>query len=139
MVLVVLVVLVASLVVAVLSVKVTDAVLTRAERSREQTPGRIVCVGGVRMHVHVQGSGAHTLVLVPGLGTPCPVHDFAPSTDALASSAAVAVVEPFGYGWSEATDREVSPVNVAADLRAALQAADVPGPYVLAGHSIGGL
>ena len=139
MVLVVLVVLLASLVVAVLSVKMTDVVLTRAERSREQTPGRIVSVGGARMHVHVQGSGAHTLVLIPGLGTPCPVHDFAPSTAALASSATVAVVELFGYGWSEATDREMSPVNVAADLRAALQAADVPGPYVLAGHSIGGL
>lgn len=41
-------------------------------------------------------------------------------------------------GWSGDVDRPQDGITTAADLHALLAAADVPGPYVLAGHSTGG-
>ena len=44
-----------------------------------------------------------------------------------------------GRGWSDATDGPQDGDHIAADLHTLLQRAQVPGPYVLAGHSFGGL
>jgi pimeloyl-ACP methyl ester carboxylesterase len=44
-----------------------------------------------------------------------------------------------GLGWSSACKSERTPTNIAGELRELLQRADVPGPYVLVGHSFGGL
>ncbi len=44
-----------------------------------------------------------------------------------------------GRGWSDATDSPQDGTHIAADLHTLLDRADVPGPYVLAGHSFGGL
>jgi pimeloyl-ACP methyl ester carboxylesterase len=120
-------------------VKVADLGLTAAERRAHPAPGMLVDVGGRRMHVLVAGSGGPTIVLLPGLGTPSPVYDFEPLTEELSTWATVAVVEPFGYGWSDTTNTSMRPAEVASDLRAALAGAGVAGPYVLMGHSLGGL
>ncbi|AWB95502.1 hypothetical protein DCE93_07370 [Agromyces badenianii] len=127
------------IVVAIGGVKLADVALTARERAEHAAPGSLVDVDGHSMHVVVEGDGDHTIVLVPGLGTSSPVFDFEPLTEALSEHSRVAVVEPFGYGWSDSTDREMTAVNVAHDIHAALVGADVPGPYVIAAHSIGGL
>ena len=44
-----------------------------------------------------------------------------------------------GRGWSDATDGPQDGAQIAADLHTLLDQAHVPGPYVLAGHSFGGL
>ena len=44
-----------------------------------------------------------------------------------------------GRGWSEATNGPQDGAQIAADLHTLLDRAQVPGPYVLAGHSFGGL
>ena len=44
-----------------------------------------------------------------------------------------------GRGWSDATDGPQDGAHIAADLHTLLDRAHVPGPYVLAGHSFGGL
>ncbi|MEU4673803.1 alpha/beta hydrolase [Amycolatopsis sp. NPDC023774] len=44
-----------------------------------------------------------------------------------------------GTGWSEGVDLPRSGTQVTDDLRELLRTAAVPGPYVLAGHSLGGL
>lgn len=119
----------------------TNAVLTARERAATPAPGALVDVGGDQMHVLVErrGSSAPAVVLLPGLGTASPVHDFAPLVEELAGWATVAVVEPFGYGWSDATDSSMLPHQVARDARAALRGAGVEGPYVLVAHSVGSL
>jgi pimeloyl-ACP methyl ester carboxylesterase len=44
-----------------------------------------------------------------------------------------------GYGWSRSTAQPRDPAAIARDLHAALQARAVPPPYLLVGHSLGGL
>jgi pimeloyl-ACP methyl ester carboxylesterase len=44
-----------------------------------------------------------------------------------------------GLGWSSSCDSERTPSNIARELRELLQLADIPGPYVMVGHSFGGL
>jgi pimeloyl-ACP methyl ester carboxylesterase len=43
-----------------------------------------------------------------------------------------------GTGWSDPAELPRSGAAVARELLAALRAAEVPGPYILAGHSLGG-
>lgn len=60
-------------------------------------------------------------------------------TPAVASSTRVCVYDRAGRGWSEPTDGPQDGAQIAADLHTLLRRAGVPGPYVLAGHSFGGL
>jgi pimeloyl-ACP methyl ester carboxylesterase len=49
------------------------------------------------------------------------------------------VYDRAGRGWSDAADGPQDGAHIAADLHTLLDRAQVPGPYVLAGHSFGGL
>src|SRR6266545_3146541 len=44
-----------------------------------------------------------------------------------------------GHGWSEPADSPQDGAQIATDLHTLLERGNVPGPYVLAGHSFGGL
>src|SRR5207302_3303547 len=44
-----------------------------------------------------------------------------------------------GYGWSDPAPAPHTSADAARDLHALLNAAHIPAPYVLVGHSIGGL
>ena len=44
-----------------------------------------------------------------------------------------------GLGWSSPSASERTPSNIARELRDMLRYAKIPGPYVLVGHSFGGL
>jgi pimeloyl-ACP methyl ester carboxylesterase len=58
---------------------------------------------------------------------------------AVASQTRVCVYDRAGRGWSESAQGPQDATQIATDLHTLLQRADVPGPYVLAGHSFGGL
>ena len=89
------------------------------------------------MHLHCTGTGSPTVVLEPGLGgTSADLHWIAP---AVASHTRTCVYDRAGRGWSEAADGPQDAAHVAADLHTLLARAHEAGPYVLAGHSFGGL
>jgi pimeloyl-ACP methyl ester carboxylesterase len=100
-------------------------------------PARLVDVGGHRLHLSCTGSGSPTVVLEPGQGGVS--SDFAWIAPALAHDTTVCVYDRAGRGWSDPTDRPQDGAQTAADLHTLLDHANVPGPYVLAGHSFGGL
>jgi pimeloyl-ACP methyl ester carboxylesterase len=58
---------------------------------------------------------------------------------AVARDSKVCVYDRAGRGWSEAADGPQDGVQTAGDLPTLLDRAHAPGPYVLAGHSFGGL
>jgi pimeloyl-ACP methyl ester carboxylesterase len=58
---------------------------------------------------------------------------------AVAGKTRVCVYDRAGHGWSEPADTRQDGTQIATDLHALLQRGSVPGPYVLAGHSFGGL
>jgi pimeloyl-ACP methyl ester carboxylesterase len=100
-------------------------------------PGQLIDVGGHRLHLYCTGSGSPTVILVPGQGGVS--SDLAWIAPAVARDSTVCVYDRAGRGWSDAADGPQDAVRIAADLHTLLDRAHVPGPYVLAGHSFGGL
>jgi pimeloyl-ACP methyl ester carboxylesterase len=100
-------------------------------------PGQLIDVGGHRLHLHCTGSGSPTVVLEPGGGASS--SDFAWIAPVVARDTTVCVYDRAGRGWSDPTDSPQDGIHIAADLHTLLERAHVPGPYVLAGHSFGGL
>lgn len=117
---------------------VVNAVASGVEQDRIETYGETVTVDGREMNVLVTGQGSENVVLLPGFGTAAPVLDFEPLVADLAKDHRVIVVEPFGYGLSDATDRERTTQNIVSEVHEALQALDVDR-YILMGHSIAGI
>src|SRR5215211_5753662 len=100
-------------------------------------PGQLIDVGGHRLHLYCTGSGSPTVVLEAGGGASS--SDFAWIAPAVARDTRVCVYDRAGRGWSDATDGPQDGAHIAADLHTLLERAQVAGPYVLAGHSFGGL
>lgn len=96
-------------------------------------------VDGKKISIQIQGEGEHTIVLLPGLGTTSPIYDFQPMADELAKNNKVITYEPFGYGYSDLTNKPRTIENECEELKQALDASGVDGPYVLMAHSIYGL
>ncbi|MHA7132928.1 alpha/beta hydrolase [Oerskovia turbata] len=127
-----------ALAVGLATTTVVDVVATGREAERIEPYGQSVTVDGRQMNVLVTGSGPVDVVLLPGFGTASPALDFEPLVTDLARDHRVIVVEPFGYGLSDATDVERTTENIVTEVHAALQALDVER-YVLMGHSIAGV
>jgi pimeloyl-ACP methyl ester carboxylesterase len=100
-------------------------------------PGRLIDVGGHSLHLNCTGSGSPTVVLEPGAGLMS--SSLAWITPAVARNTRVCVYDRAGHGWSEPADTPQDGIQIATDLHTLLQRANVAGPYVLAGHSFGGL
>jgi len=100
-------------------------------------PGQLVDVGGRKLHLHCTGSGSPTVVLEPGHGGSS--SDWGWIAPPIAADSRVCVYDRAGRGWSDAAEGPQDAVQIAADLNTLLDRAHVPGPYVLAGHSFGGL
>ena len=101
--------------------------------------GKIVEVGGHNMSVYIEGKGEKTLVFMSGGGTCSPILDFKSLYSLLTDDYKIAVVEKFGYGFSDVVDKSRDVDSVLEDTRAALTAAGLNGPYVLCPHSMSGL
>ncbi len=99
--------------------------------------GRLIDVGGHRLYLHCTGSGGPTVVIEPGAGLTS--SDLAPISPAVARETRVCVYDRAGRGWSDPSDVPQDGARIAADLHTLLRRGDEPGPYVLAGHSFGGL
>ena len=117
---------------------VIQQVLTRRDARRYPAPGTLVDVGGYRMHLQVSGSGpGPAVVLEAGMGS-FSANWYWVQTE-LATTMTVVAYDRAGLGWSERGDRPRDAASIARELHTALHAAGVAGPYVLAGHSFGGL
>lgn len=101
--------------------------------------GTPVTVDGHTMNVYTEGDGDITLVFMSGGGTCSPVLDFKSLYSLLSGQYRIAVVEKFGYGFSDVvnTDRDID--SILEDTRAALSAAGLKAPYILCPHSMSGL
>ncbi|MFF7637474.1 alpha/beta fold hydrolase [Kitasatospora sp. NPDC008050] len=112
--------------------------LARGERA-DQPPGRLVEVGGHRMHVLGEGEagGGPTVVWMPG--GHAPGAEFRELHAVLAGRTRSVLVDRFGTGWSDVGPFPRTTAGEAEELLAALEGAGERGPYVFVGHSFGGL
>jgi pimeloyl-ACP methyl ester carboxylesterase len=99
--------------------------------------GQLVDVGPYRLHLECTGSRGPTVILEPGGGgSAASMGLIAP---AVARDSRVCVYDRAGRGWSDPAASPPDGAQIATDLHRLLARAHVPGPYVLAGHSFGGL
>lgn len=115
-----------------------NKISSHSEQKRMETYGQRVSVDGKQMNVSIQGKGEETIVLLPGFGTASPALDFKPLISELSPYYKVVVVEPFGYGLSDQTERERSTANIVSEIHEALQSLHIDR-YILMGHSISGI
>jgi pimeloyl-ACP methyl ester carboxylesterase len=108
-----------------------------AERVSMIVSGHLVDVGGRRLHISCSGSGAPAVVLDSGLNMTMKTWGVVPSE--VAQFARVCMYERAGVGESDPAPVPRTFQQLTTDLYTLLRNAGVPGPYVLVGHSVGGL
>lgn len=100
-------------------------------------PGRIITAGQTNLHLHEQGQGSPVVIFESGIG---------------ASSLSWVVLQPniaaftrtvsydrAGLGWSALSNTPRTVPGIVNELHSALSQANISPPYVLVGHSFGGL
>jgi pimeloyl-ACP methyl ester carboxylesterase len=115
----------------------TDEALHVGTTEQPSPPGRLVDVGTHRLHLHCRGDGSPAVVFDAALG---------------ASSLSWSLVQPSvaritracsydraGFGWSERGPLPRTAGRIADELHTLLDRSAIAAPYILVGHSFGGL
>jgi pimeloyl-ACP methyl ester carboxylesterase len=97
----------------------------------------MVSLGTHRLHLHCMGSGDPAVVFDAALGGSALSWTLVQPEVARFSRACA--YDRAGFGWSDAGPRPRTAGRIAEELRELLRQADVPPPYVLVGHSFGGM
>lgn len=100
-------------------------------------PGELVDIGGYRLHIKCTGTGSPTVVIDAGLGDWSTTWGFV--QEEVAKTTRVCAYDRAGLGWSESGPLPRDAAQHAIELHNLLQNANIPGPYVMVGHSLGGL
>jgi pimeloyl-ACP methyl ester carboxylesterase len=98
--------------------------------------GRYYDAEGRKLLLHRSGRGSPAVVFLPGGGTVG--LDYLNVQRRAAELTTSVVYDRAGTGWSDPVGLPRTLAEVTGELRALLSAADVPPPYLLAGHSLGG-
>ena len=122
-----------------LTVYINHQLRLNAEAELRLPLGQMVEVDGHSMSIYVEGTGETTLVFMSGGGTCSPILDFKSLYSLLSDQYRIAVVEKFGYGFSDVVDTDRDIDSILEDTRTALAAAGLNAPYVLCPHSMSGL
>lgn len=117
---------------------VYESVAEATDAKAYPPPGQLVDVGGYRLHINCTGTGSPTVVIEAGLG------DWSTSWGGVvqpevAKTTRVCTYDRAGMGWSEVGPLPRDAAQSAQELHTLLQKANIPGPYVMVGHSLGGL
>lgn len=113
-----------------------EAVMAVGDMQRYPPPGKLVDVGGRRLHLHCSGPFGPAIILEAGhTGTSI---DWTLVQQQLAGEARVCSYDRAGSGWSDPGPLPRTPERIVDDLHRLLEASGEQGPYTLVGHSLGG-
>lgn len=131
--------LVLALVLVLVSGIVYQTIASARDNRKYPPPGQMVDLGGRRLHLVVAGEegGLPTVILEQGMGS-FSSNWYWVQTE-LAADTRVVAYDRAGLGWSDPAPRAHDAYESATDLHQALGEAGIAGPYVVAGHSYGGL
>lgn len=110
--------------------------VSRYRANRRPIPGRLVEMDGYRLHVTDRGTGGPTVVVLHGAGESS--YSWVHVSRAVAAFTRVLTYDRPGLGSSDPGPALDASRSV-AELHALLTKAQLPAPYVLVGHSLGGI
>lgn len=113
-----------------------EAVAGSGDLATYPPAGRLVDIGGYRLHLDCRGEGSPTVVMDAGLGGSS--LDWRLVEADVSSTTRVCTYDRAGMGWSDAGPLPRTPGHIAEELHALLTNAGVPGPFVLVAHSLAG-
>ncbi|MCB0128761.1 MAG: alpha/beta fold hydrolase [Caldilineaceae bacterium] len=114
-----------------------QALATARDARTFPPPGQLVDVGGYKLHIYCLGTGAPTVITENGLGGSVP--DWGLVQPAVSRSTRICSYDRAGSGWSEAGPYPRTSRQISTELHTLLANAGVSGPFVLVGHSAGGM
>lgn len=107
------------------------------DKRRYPPPGRLVNIGDCKLHINCMGAGKPTVVMESGSGNFS--LDWSLVQPQIAKLTRVCTYDRAGHGWSGAGVKPRTVMQSVEELHTLLRASDNKGPYVLVGHSLGGL
>ena len=115
---------------------VYEKISSRREQRLYPPPGRLIDIGGYRLHLLCAGEGSPTVVLDYGLvGSYLEWRLVQPE---VARFTRVCAYDRGGYGWSDRSPKPRTPDVMADELHTLLKNAGEQPPFILVGHSMGG-
>lgn len=100
-------------------------------------PGRMVDIGARRLHLIESGGGWPAVILESGISASC--LNWTRVRTEVARFTLACAYDRAGLGWSDPADSPRLVSRLVEELHALLGAAGIARPYVLVGHSFGGL
>jgi pimeloyl-ACP methyl ester carboxylesterase len=110
---------------------------TEVDRKNFPPPGNLIDVGGFKMHIYCEGTGSPTVIMETLSGGTSSYWGWVQPE--VAKGTRVCVYDRAGRGWSEPDPEPQSLARTVRNLHTLLENANITGPYVLVGHSIGGI
>jgi pimeloyl-ACP methyl ester carboxylesterase len=118
---------------------VNQSITARRDKHRFPPPGQLVDIGGWRLHLNIMGEDKDSLTVILEAGMVSFSSNWAWVQPEVAKVARVVAVDRAGLGWSDPGPKPRDAGQSARELHMALEKLGIHGPYVLAGHSYGGL
>ncbi|HYI22824.1 MAG TPA: alpha/beta hydrolase [Candidatus Limnocylindrales bacterium] len=110
------------------------------ERGRFPAPGRVVEIGGGQtVHLRTWGDGNHGPTIVAEASAGMFSSEWSWIGQALAADYRVVAADRPGLGWSAGGQHPRDALSAATGLTRALQIEGIDPPYVVIGHSFGGM
>jgi pimeloyl-ACP methyl ester carboxylesterase len=129
------------LIVALLALAVAgviyQAIATKLAERAYPPPGEMVDVGGYSLHINCVGQGSLTVVLDGGSGEMS--ASWVLVQQEVSGTTRVCSYDRAGMGWSEMGPEPRDAKQISSELHTLLSKSGIEGPYVLVGHSFGGL
>jgi pimeloyl-ACP methyl ester carboxylesterase len=129
--------LIVALLVLAVAGAIYQAIATELAERAYPPPGEMVDVGGHSLHINCSGQGGPTVVLDAGSGGFS--AQWVRVQREVSGTTRVCAYDRAGMGWSEMGPQPRDAKQITGELHTLLGNAGIEGPYVLVGHSFGGM
>ena len=99
-------------------------------------PGRFINIGFQTMYVDCLGENKPTILVDVGIAESS--ASWYKIAKELSKNTRICLYDRAGYGWSDSGRGERTTATIVHELKLLVKRAEIPGPYIIVGHSFGG-
>ena len=112
-------------------------IATKLDARAYPAAGKMIDIDGYSLHINCSGKGSPTVVLDAGMG--CSSLGWSLVQPEITKFTRVCSYDRAGMGWSDTSSLPRTSEHIAQELHKLLKNAHIPAPYILVGHSSGGI